>query len=88
MTKEMLLLIERFGISQEKAEELINEGLYGVFVVPTFDKSEPEDEIHLKHQLYSKFNTKEEQLVAETTEKVSFKMDNGTFKVTGIKFAR
>ena len=85
----MLLLIERFGISQDQAEELIKDGLYGIFVIPSFDKNEPEDEIHLKHQLYSKFNTKEERLIAEATEKVSYKFDDtGIFKVTGIEFAR
>ncbi len=86
MNKAMKLLQARFGISKEEAMDLESKGLYGVFVSPTYDNSEPEDEIHLQHQLYENFNCKDEKLIATAIEKVKYKVENGIFKVTSTEF--
>src|SRR5574344_482976 len=87
MTKEMMLIKKRFGISEEEAIQLEQQGLYGIFVTPTYDKSEPDNEIHLKHQLYQNFNTKEERLVGEVTEKVTYTISKEKgFQITSTSF--
>ena len=68
MTNAMLLIKERFGITDEQAEMLDKRGMYGIFIMPCFEKRGEEDEILLTHQLFKDFNQKSEEIVSEITE--------------------
>lgn len=86
MKKELFLLMDRFGISKEKAEELVSSGRYGIFVSPTFDHSEPPNEIHLHHQLLKDFDLDSEERVATATEVIKYELKDGNFKIHSTHF--
>lgn len=89
MQKGLLLIQKRFGLSDPQISDLEKKGgKIGIFVMPVYDNSEPENEIHLKHQLLEHMNDPDEKIVSEITEVNTFVFQRGKFKITGTRFQK
>jgi len=89
MKKNLLLIQERFGLTDQQVIDLEKKGgKVGIFVMPVYDNSEPENEIHLKHQLLVHMDEPSERIISEVTEVNTFMFQKGKFKITGMRFQK